>query len=60
MEYFVKKEFAGKGLVISLRRTMFKMIRIDLDKADQTQLKFIHDAKLPYVSSRKIKEAKPA
>lgn len=53
MIYSVKKEYVGKGLSVSVRKTMFKMININLDSADQHQLKLVHEAKLPYVTAKK-------
>jgi hypothetical protein len=48
----VKNEFKGKGLTVTIRRGL-NHSTIDLDNADQAELKMIEAAGLPYVEQKK-------
>lgn len=55
----VKKEFANKGMVVAIRKSMYRMARIELDAATQDQLELVKTVHPEYLTTpRKSKSNK--
>ena len=54
----VKKEFANKGVMVAIRKSMYRMARIDLDAATQDQLELVKTVHPEYVETVKPRKSK--
>ena len=52
----IKKEYVNKDVTVTIRRSLYGMIKIKLSEATQDQLKLIKKAGLPYAEETKPKK----
>ena len=54
----VRKEFANKGAVVAIRKSLYRMAKIPLDTATQDQLELVKTVHPEYVETVKKRPAK--